>query len=437
MKRVQIFQVATVPNAPSPYRVKWRVAGRDKTRAFKKKALAEKFQRDLHSARDRGEHFSSVTGEPETMIQTEVTFATCASEYVANNYANWQPASRRSTIQALAHSVLLLVRRNPLPYSRPFMAEVVRKSLLNPTAVESDDQDKKKALMWLRKNSIPLQDLRADLLTDCLLTMSKTLDTKETVAGSTQKKRRQALDATLTFGAKKKYILSNPLSEVTSKIQLNDETLNPKEILSPKECRELQAKVASMGKQGLLVSVFIACMWLAGLRPSEVAALRPRDIHLDPVGSSEIVITRAIVEVGKAYTDDGSSTVTKQPKARRRGHSRTVPIPTELVKILEPYLRGIEANALLFPGPRSKDKKQPISLSSIEAMWGKARTTNHKLYDLRHANATMLLYSGLNVAEVATLLGHSIEVCSRVYLGVIKSQQRQSIARVNSFLESI
>lgn len=436
MNKVQIFRVAKVPNTKSPYRVKWRVAGHDKTRAFKKQALAEKFNRELHAALERGDHFSSVTGEPDSLIQSKTTFASCAAAYVADNYNQWEPSSRRSTIQALTHSVLVLNRSKSFPYEREIMADVVRKFLLKPSQNAVPDSEKSEALKWLLNNSIPLQDLSPDILHACLTTTSKTLDGKNNVAASTLRKRKQALHATLKFGVSKKYIHKNPLDNVNFRVTLDDEAINPKSVLSPKECREIQEIIAKRGERGLITSIFIACIWLAGLRPSEVAALRPMDIHFNDSGINEIVVSRAIVEVGKSWTNDGSMSVTKQPKARRRGHSRSVPIPTELVQVLKPYIAGMAPESLIFPGPRSKDKQKPISLSAIEEAWANARTTTHTLYDLRHTNATILIYSELNVAEVAMRLGHSVAVCSRVYLGVFNSQQVRSNAKVDAFLAS-
>ena len=447
MSKVQIFQISTVPTAKSQYRVKWRVDGRDKTRAFKKKALADKFLRELHSARDRGERFSSLTGEPESVIRVEVTFASCAAAYAQHNYGQWEAASRRSAIQALTHSVLILRRKKEFPYDRPFLADVVRQMLLKPEGTspigrdedsESDEaalQSKKEdALRWINRNSIPLGDLTPELLQDCLKQMSKTLENDEDVSADTIRKRRQALNATLKFGVSKKYLHSNPMSEVSTKIQLNDESLNPKTILGVKECREIQAKILNSGKHGPSTSLFIAIMWLAGLRPSEVAALRPCDIQLRSSGVSEILVSRAIVEVGTSWTDDGEVTVTKQPKARRRGHVRAVPIPDELVQLLRTYVEKIEPQNFLFPSERTKDGSKPISLSTIEGRWARARTTHHRLYDLRHTNATILIYSGLNVAEIAGRLGHSIAVCSKVYLGVMNDHQLRSNAKVDAFL---
>jgi len=316
------------------------------------------------------------------------------------------------------------------------MADVVRRTLLKPNGPALTDVERQQALAWIIKNSIPLQDLTEDLLQSCLSSMSKSLDFDErTLAPSTLQKRRQALNATLEFAVTKKYIYTNPLNRVRVRIKFDDEAINPKRVLTATQCRDLQERVAKLGQTGIIASRFFACMWLAGLRPSEVAGLRPSDILISTnKNESKIAVSRAIVEVGKLWTDTGTTTVTKHPKARKQGHIRTVPIPEELVKILAPYIKGMEPDDLIFAGPRSKDRQQPISLSAIEAKWVAVRTTDHKLYDLRHTNATLLIYSGLNVAEVAACLGHSVQVCSRVYLGVFDDQQTNSISKVNQFL---
>lgn len=41
-------------------------------------------------------------------------------------------------------------------------------------------------------------------------------------------------------------------------------------------------------------------------------------------------------------------------------------------------------------------------------------------YDLRHSFVSLLIWEGLNVAEVAVQAGHSVETCSRDYVHVVK-----------------
>lgn len=290
-------------------------------------------------------------------------------------------------------------------------------------------------LSWISRQSLPLEDLTPGLLASCLRSITTSLDGKTKLSAPTLQKRRQALNATLEFGVSKKFIFANPLKEVKVKLDLSDETLNANVILTPSQCRTIQTRTASTGDRGPLFAAFFACMWLAGLRPSEVVALRPKDILLsNNEGESEIVVSRAIVEVGKLWTQEGTARVTKQPKARKKGHSRRVPIPEELVAVLRPLIQGIPDDALVFAGPRSEDRSQPISLSAIERKWMEVRETDHRLYDLRHTNATLLIYAGLNVSQVAACLGHSVAVCSRVYLGVFNDQQKSSISKVNRFL---
>lgn len=56
------------------------------------------------------------------------------------------------------------------------------------------------------------------------------------------------------------------------------------------------------------------------------------------------------------------------------------------------------------------------------------------MYDLRHTNASILIYAGLNVAEVAERLGHSISVCSSKYIHFFNQYNKQSNRKVEAFL---
>jgi hypothetical protein len=61
--------------------------------------------------------------------------------------------------------------------------------------------------------------------------------------------------------------------------------------------------------------------------------------------------------------------------------------------------------------------------------------TSHTPYDLRHTNASILIYSGLNIIEVANRLGNSIEVCQKFYLHMFNRVEEISIKRENKYLQ--
>ena len=72
LQRVQVFSIATPPpDTPKDkrrYRVKWRVNGRDKTRAFKTRAQADRLRSRLQVAANDGELFDIATGLPASWL---------------------------------------------------------------------------------------------------------------------------------------------------------------------------------------------------------------------------------------------------------------------------------------------------------------------------------------------------------------------------------
>jgi integrase len=106
-------------------------------------------------------------------------------------------------------------------------------------------------------------------------------------------------------------------------------------------------------------------------------------------------------------------------------------VPDELVEILTSYLANKEPDELLFPSYRHDGA---LSLSVFEDRWNKACNARWRLYDLRHLNASILIYSGLNIIEVAQRLGHSVQVCSSVYLHALESLNASPTTKLNEFL---
>ncbi len=61
------------------------------------------------------------------------------------------------------------------------------------------------------------------------------------------------------------------------------------------------------------------------------------------------------------------------------------------------------------------------------AVWGvNPQLATATLYDLRHAAATMMLHAGVPPAEVARRLGHSVDVLTRIYSGVMSGEEARS-----------
>jgi integrase len=180
---------------------------------------------------------------------------------------------------------------------------------------------------------------------------------------------------------------------------------------------------------------FLEVIWLAGLRPSEVAGLQVKHVHLfKDKKTSYLKVEQAVVTVNKGYADDLSSQHHKGLKSRANNAFRTVPILDELKSTLERLIADKEPSDYLFTSP--KNPGQPIKTDLINDYFRKVCFSNHTPYDLRHTNASILIYSGLNVIEVANRLGNSIEVCQKVYLHMINRVEETSTLRENDYLES-
>jgi hypothetical protein len=116
-QKVQVFAIGK-PRAGADrdkrrHYVKWRVDGRDRTRAFKTKAEAERFRSRLLTAVHDGERFDVTQGVPASWVEdaTAPTWWTWAQEWLGLKWPQWSGHSRRSAVESLAVLTPLLVRR--------------------------------------------------------------------------------------------------------------------------------------------------------------------------------------------------------------------------------------------------------------------------------------------------------------------------------------
>lgn len=440
MNKVSIFQISKNGNFHSSrdskinqYRVKWRVQGRDKTRSFRTRAQAEHFRRKLFTALENGETFDSLSGHPSSWVQLNKTFAEAAAEYVAQVWDSYADASKRSTVEALSYSVIHLTRKSkqhPCPFSE--MTKVVKYQILHPTPAIDSSGQMSTSKDWILSNSLRLSEIDGEQITALLNTLSRDLTSNRVLSAATLRRRRQALNAVLGFAVRRQYIKKNPMELSLFRRPKFEDVLDPARFLTAEECREHVLLLDSMGETGKKVGTFVSLLWLGGLRPGEALGLKKSDLKLsqkDP----KIEVRRNTVQVGKAWTNSGSSQVVKSPKSRSVGHVRSVPVPRELVSRLRRFTREIPNDGLLFP---NSDSTASLSLTVFEDAWVKIRKRQTRLYDLRHTNASILIYSGLNIIEVAARLGHSVNVCSRIYLHLLGGHSAKSNDRVEQFLKS-
>jgi site-specific recombinase XerD len=148
-------------------------------------------------------------------------------------------------------------------------------------------------------------------------------------------------------------------------------------VLSQAEIAQFFAAISRLKYRALFMAVYAA-----GLRVSEVVALRAQDID-----STRMVLC---VRQGKGKKD------------------RIVMLSTKLLEILREYYKAFRPSATLFFG---KDKERPLHRRTVQLMCKRiARraglTKRITVHTLRHSFATHLLEAGVDLRTIQALLGH-------------------------------
>jgi len=162
------------------------------------------------------------------------------------------------------------------------------------------------------------------------------------------------------------------------------------EILSREELARLFEAAANLRTRTLLMTAYAA-----GLRVSEVCALRVADIDSAP--------DRMCIRV----------------VAGKGGKDRYTLLSPSLLEALRVYWRICRPRNWLFP--RATDAAQPFDISSAQRGYYRARdragiTKTGGIHTLRHAFATHLLEAGVDLATLAKLLGHGHLSITQRYL---------------------
>jgi integrase len=166
------------------------------------------------------------------------------------------------------------------------------------------------------------------------------------------------------------------------------------------------------------LSSMLALMLLTGLRPGEALGLRWDDLDLEG----------GTLTVRRSVTWAGSSWHIGRPKTR--AGERTVALPALAQRLLE----GLPRESLhLFWGERPPTSKQ---LSNVMAeLCQRAGVPRRPAHYLRHAHATLLAASGLDVKTLQRRLGHAqASVTLDVYAHALSEMDRRAAEMVDEAL---
>ena len=199
------------------------------------------------------------------------------------------------------------------------------------------------------------------------------------------------------------------------------------------------------GPAGERLVVFFATIYYAGLRPSEVMALRREDCVLPTTGWGELRFAAASPYTGSAWTDTKESHQRKALKHRAEDVGRVVPVHPRLVAHLRAHLDvyGTTSDGRIF----RNGKGGPMTYASYGQVWKKARDKvfdpaqvrsplGKRPYDLRHACLSTWLNAGVPASQVAEWAGHSIAMLLNTYAKCIDGQEQEAKKKIESVFGS-
>ena len=440
---VSVHAIRRRPGRRRPFEVRWRAAGRSKSKSFITRKLADSYRAELVRAARMGLDFDPLTGEPAEWHIPEPAIVTWYEEATAYTVMKWPSLaahSRASVAEALATVTPALTR--PGGRGRPGPLELrtaLYQHAFNPARPAEPGCASARILDWAQQASLPVACLsEPDVLRAALEALTFRLDGSR-AAANTIIRKRAVLHGALSYAAEAGLLPGNPLDNFGWRVPQSSAALDPAVVASPDQVSALLDAVAQTRPE---LTAFFGCLYYAALRPEEAVALRLADCHLPASGWGVLRLATATPRTAAAWTSTGTSHEQRGLKHRPHGAIRMVPVPPVLVAMLRTHVNayGTAPDGRLFQGTRGG----PLSESDYGRAGHAARALAlgpeldasglaRRPYDLRHAALSLWLNAGGDPAQIAARAGNSVAVLLTVYTHCIHGhddQLNQHIGRV-------
>lgn len=419
--------------------VRWRVDGKGHSRTWPNKTQAKRGERELHAAVDRGETFDGGTGYPSSWDDSgALTVAEYAIGWFARNLDGWSPKSRDVHRQSLMH--VLVACTDTQPGDRLDQVRLWISDQCSPEGLRTGGVDLERAGEWLGIHSMPLTAVTPAELRDRILpALATNLDGSQ-AKPSTLSKRRSTLSALLGDAYSDGLIEANPMTGMrrtgTSKAESSE--VDVRSIPDPATMRLFICAVAAAAPSARRQVAYLAFTLYTGARPGEVSALRTDDLALPNDGSwGEAVMSGSHTE---ATGRSGTRRSERGLKARSTGTTRVVPLPPELVDLLRLHMQlwsptGGHVFRNSEGGLLSKNQTRLISQARERLGWvGTHPYADVTHYTGRHVYISSLIRAGVDVTEIADIVGNSPQVIWTTYAGVFASMRHETLPRIAAAL---
>jgi len=397
--------------------VRWKVGHRNFSKGFDTKRLATNYLTDLNNARRKGMRFSDATGHPEMWVTSKLSIADWCYEWFQFKYPNWAPKSRVAAAQSLGAVLPLMLQKSApeppagisLSIQKWLAKEEPKPELLARWSMQFSDMSPKACQEIQSKlPQIMVADRKARRTTPGAM---------KRIAVSDVKRHHRVINAAFNHAVRQELILKNPwppLDPTRMKVLQQNETISARGLPTPIEVEKLIEGMRNNQPQSEGYQLLVRCIYYLGLRPSEALALNIEDFDLPDEGWGKLYLTEAVIEASSRWMKDSD------PIGAPKTGAREVPVLPELVAKIHEWV-GDRRTGLLV----STSKGTHVSITNLERAFRRvADEYGWRLYDLRHACATLWLKSGLDAAQIALRLGHSPEVLWRVYAGSMTSDEQ-------------
>lgn len=430
------------------YYVRWKVDGKWWREGFRVKALAESFRAELVAAARRGEAFDIASGRPVSMRRRnqDMSWYEFACRFVDMQWPRVAATTRRTHAEALTTvTTALFTTDRGKPEDRVIRSALCRWAF--NTAKRDDPMcpdEIRDALRWVERHTQPVSALASpEVLRLVLDALSVKLD-GTAAAPSVVSRKRKILNRAVEYAVELKLLESNPIPALKWRAPTRSvHTVDRRVVANPIQVRTLLNAVREQPGKGRLVA-FFGCLYFAGLRPEEAAALAKHHLAVPEEGWGWLYLDSAQPYAGKDWTDSGEARDRRGLKQRQKGEVRPVPCPPELTALLHEHIAryGTAPDGRLFVGERNRRELPKLT---IVRTWQRARQLAfteevaasplaRTPYDLRHAAVSTWLNGGVPPTTVAEWAGHSVEVLLRIYAKCLDGADNASRRRVQEAL---
>jgi integrase len=439
------------------YTVRWKVAGRVFRKPFATKALADSYRSNLLVAQRTGTAFDTASGlpEPEARKLHSRSWLTHAVAFVDVKWPHWSPKHRRNTADALTTATLSLITSERGMPAETAMREALYGWAFNKARRDAGDMPVaiQRTISWLTDNTVSVGDMDdAALMRKVLDGLALRMDGKAASA-STVARKRVALSSALRYAVELRLLDSHPLDRVSWSAPKGNDSVDRRTVVNPTQARALLKAVRGVAPE---FEAFFGCMYYSALRPEEVLHLREPEYQrpAEPGEWGWLNLTGATVTAGEAWSSDGGAQEDRALKHRAVSATRRVPVPPELVVLLDAHLdrHGTGPDGRLFvtqrgPGGRYRPTTgRPFSSNAYTRVWRSARRKalteaqqasplGEVPYSLRHAAVSLWLNAGVPATQVAEWAGHSVHVLMKVYAKCVDGQEDAARRRITAALK--